>query len=232
MRTHGRSLRIDRGHRRRCDRPDGVWRGRRDRCADRLRPDAALGWKLLRDSGRILLEGSSQDVDAGEVGRAPAQAEGVVEVHDLHVWEVTSGFPAMSAHVLVGEGDDCHARRAELERLLHDGSRSSTRPCRSTTNTRSSRSASRRPRLIAHSFATTRPLRAAANPRSSCRRSSAAGAEPRWRSSRSNSGAGTGRPRSSPPGNRVLGCAAEHAVREQPDERRCRDDRGPTPHRA
>jgi cobalt-zinc-cadmium efflux system protein len=39
-------------------------------------------------------------------------------VHDLHVWEVTSGFPALSAHVLVPPDEDCHARRAELEQLL------------------------------------------------------------------------------------------------------------------
>ena len=45
---------------------------------------------------------------------------GVTEVHDLHVWEVTSGFPAMSAHVLVGVADDCHFARLELERVLHD----------------------------------------------------------------------------------------------------------------
>ena len=45
---------------------------------------------------------------------------GVQEVHDLHVWEVTSGFPALSAHVLVPAGDDCHQRRRELEALLHD----------------------------------------------------------------------------------------------------------------
>jgi cobalt-zinc-cadmium efflux system protein len=44
----------------------------------------------------------------------------VYEVHDLHVWEVTSGFPALSAHVLVGHDDDCHATRATLEQLLHD----------------------------------------------------------------------------------------------------------------
>jgi cobalt-zinc-cadmium efflux system protein len=75
------------------------------------------GWRLLRDSGRILLEGSPLDVEA--IGRALAAADGVIEVHDLHVWEVTSGFPALSAHVLVPEGDDCHARRGELERLLH-----------------------------------------------------------------------------------------------------------------
>jgi cobalt-zinc-cadmium efflux system protein len=47
-----------------------------------------------------------------------AAAEGVVEVHDLHIWTITSGFPTLSAHVLVGRGDDCHARRRELEELL------------------------------------------------------------------------------------------------------------------
>jgi cobalt-zinc-cadmium efflux system protein len=41
-------------------------------------------------------------------------------VHDLHVWEVTSGFPALSAHVLVGTENDCHAVRRQLERELHD----------------------------------------------------------------------------------------------------------------
>jgi cobalt-zinc-cadmium efflux system protein len=46
---------------------------------------------------------------------------GVVEVHDLHIWTITSGFPALSAHVLVGRDEDCHARRRELEHLLaHD----------------------------------------------------------------------------------------------------------------
>ena len=78
------------------------------------------GWRLLRDSGRILLEGSPKDIDVEEVGRVLAAAEGVREVHDLHIWEVTSGFPALAAHVLVPEGDDCHARRAQLEHLLHE----------------------------------------------------------------------------------------------------------------
>ena len=78
------------------------------------------GWRLLRDASRILLEAAPRDVDVDQVGRALAGQRGVVEVHDLHVWEVTSGFPALAAHVLVGEADDCHARRRELERLLAD----------------------------------------------------------------------------------------------------------------
>jgi cobalt-zinc-cadmium efflux system protein len=78
------------------------------------------GWSLLRDAGRVLLEGSPQGVSTETVGRALAAAPGIVEVHDLHVWEVTSGFPALAAHVLVAPGDDCHARRRELEQLVHD----------------------------------------------------------------------------------------------------------------
>ena len=78
------------------------------------------GWRLLRDSGRILLEGTPQGMNAEEIGRAMGTGDGVVEVHDLHVWEVTSGFPALSAHVLVGKDDDCHARRRSSERMLHD----------------------------------------------------------------------------------------------------------------
>ena len=75
---------------------------------------------ILRDSLRILLEEAPAGIDAAEVGRRMAAAEGVVEVHDLHIWTITSGFPALSAHVLVRRGDDCHARRRELEALLVD----------------------------------------------------------------------------------------------------------------
>jgi cobalt-zinc-cadmium efflux system protein len=75
-------------------------------------------WKLLRDSTNILLEATPSNLKAEEVGHKMASAEGVVEVHDLHIWTITSGFPALSAHVLVGSDEDCHARRRELEELL------------------------------------------------------------------------------------------------------------------
>jgi cobalt-zinc-cadmium efflux system protein len=78
------------------------------------------GWRVLRDASAVLLEGSPSGVRTEDVGRALAGAPGIVEVHDLHVWEVTSGFPALAAHVLVAPGDDCHGRRRELEQLLHD----------------------------------------------------------------------------------------------------------------
>ena len=77
-------------------------------------------WTILRDSTAILLESTPRSVDADALGRRLASAPGVVEVHDLHVWTITSGFPARSAHVLVRPGEDCHGRRRELERLLHD----------------------------------------------------------------------------------------------------------------
>jgi cobalt-zinc-cadmium efflux system protein len=75
-------------------------------------------WKLLRDSTNILLEATPSNLNAEEVGHKMAAADGVVEVHDLHIWTITSGFPALAAHVLVGKEEDCHARRRELEELL------------------------------------------------------------------------------------------------------------------
>jgi cobalt-zinc-cadmium efflux system protein len=78
------------------------------------------GWRLLADSGRVLLEGTPRGMDADEIGRALAAHPGVVEVHDLHVWEVTSGFPALSAHVIVPADEDCHGRRRELQRLVEE----------------------------------------------------------------------------------------------------------------
>jgi cobalt-zinc-cadmium efflux system protein len=76
------------------------------------------GWRLLRDAGRVLLEGAPEGVDPHAVGNALAAQPGVVEVHDLHVWEVTSGFPALAAHVLVQPGDDCHAVRRTLQTMV------------------------------------------------------------------------------------------------------------------
>jgi cobalt-zinc-cadmium efflux system protein len=78
------------------------------------------GWSLLRDSARVLLEASPQGIDPDVVGHALASHKGVVEVHDLHVWEVTSGFPALAAHVVVAANDDCHGRRRELQELLRE----------------------------------------------------------------------------------------------------------------
>jgi cobalt-zinc-cadmium efflux system protein len=77
-------------------------------------------YRLLRESGRVFLEAAPRGLDPQAIGRRMAGRTGVAEVHDLHIWEVTSGFPALSAHVLVGRDIDCHAARRDLERMLHD----------------------------------------------------------------------------------------------------------------
>ena len=75
---------------------------------------------VLRETVGVLLEGAPAGMDAREIGAAIASSDGVVGVHDLHLWTITSGFPALSAHVLVAAGADCHAIRRELEALLRD----------------------------------------------------------------------------------------------------------------
>ncbi len=79
---------------------------------------AAYG--LLRDSGRIFMEAAPRGLDPQQIGRTLAAEDGVVEVHDLHVWEVTSGMPAISAHMIVGRDVDCHEARWHAARLLAD----------------------------------------------------------------------------------------------------------------
>jgi cobalt-zinc-cadmium efflux system protein len=77
---------------------------------------AAFG--LLRESSRIFLEMSPRELEPGDVGAAIAAVDDVVEAHDLHVWTVTSGFPALSAHVLCRQDADCHAVRRRIEAML------------------------------------------------------------------------------------------------------------------
>jgi cobalt-zinc-cadmium efflux system protein len=76
--------------------------------------------RVLRETVGVLLEGAPEGMDAREVGSAMASLDGVVGVHDLHLWTITSGFPALSAHVLVAAGADCHAIRRDLEALLRE----------------------------------------------------------------------------------------------------------------
>jgi cobalt-zinc-cadmium efflux system protein len=78
------------------------------------------GVALVKASARIFMEAAPEGLDPQAIGRALVGERGVVEVHDLHVWEITSGFPALSAHVLVGTDCDCHAARREMEAMLHE----------------------------------------------------------------------------------------------------------------
>jgi cobalt-zinc-cadmium efflux system protein len=75
-------------------------------------------WGLLRETGRILLEAAPEGYAPGDIVGAITAEPGVASVHDVHVWLITSGFPALSAHVLVRKPADCHRVRRDLERLL------------------------------------------------------------------------------------------------------------------
>ena len=96
---------------------------------DRFDPIAGLlvaalmvrsAWALLRESGRIFMEASPAGIEPAAVARSLAEDADVVEVHDLHVWTVTSGFPALAAHVLVSPDTDCHNARRRLQHLLEE----------------------------------------------------------------------------------------------------------------
>jgi cobalt-zinc-cadmium efflux system protein len=77
-------------------------------------------YRLLKASGRVFMEAAPAGIEPAELGRLLASQPGVVEVHDLHVWEVTSGFPALSAHVLARPGEDCHELRRRLQRVIEE----------------------------------------------------------------------------------------------------------------
>jgi cobalt-zinc-cadmium efflux system protein len=79
---------------------------------------AAYG--LLKASLRVMMEAAPEGTNPDTIGRELAAQPGVAEVHDLHIWEVTSGFSAISAHVVVDAGHDCHEIRRALSKLLRD----------------------------------------------------------------------------------------------------------------
>jgi Co/Zn/Cd efflux system component len=106
---------------------------------------AAL-WIISRAT-RIFLEAAPEGLDPGAIGPQMAAHPDVVEVHDLHTWEITSGSPALSAHVIVQPSGDCHTVRTQLAQRLIDDHHISTPPCKSTT-------------LRAHTKPTTAPTTA------------------------------------------------------------------------
>ncbi len=80
---------------------------------------AKAGYGLVREAWRIFLEAAPEGLDPAAIGAAMVSDPEIAEVHDLHVWTITSGFPALSAHVLVSPGYDCHAVQGRLQDLLH-----------------------------------------------------------------------------------------------------------------
>ena len=80
----------------------------------------AGSWRLLKEPVDVLLESAPAGMDVSAIGSAMAAEADVVEIHDLHIWTVTSGFPALSAHVVVRRGCDRDRVLRRIERLLHD----------------------------------------------------------------------------------------------------------------
>jgi cobalt-zinc-cadmium efflux system protein len=78
----------------------------------------ASSWRILRETTAILLEATPAGIDADAVGRRMGASPGIVAVRDLHIWTITSGFPALSAHVIVGHGEDCHALQERMTVML------------------------------------------------------------------------------------------------------------------
>jgi cobalt-zinc-cadmium efflux system protein len=75
-------------------------------------------WRLLKEPFDVLMEAAPADLDVDGMGAAICRVDGVRSVHDLHVWTVTAGFPALAAHVVVARGTDRDQIRQRLEMEL------------------------------------------------------------------------------------------------------------------
>ncbi|WP_455383241.1 cation diffusion facilitator family transporter [Salinispira pacifica] len=76
------------------------------------------GSGLVRDAMRVLLEAAPKGMDPDVIQSTLLDQPDVISIEDFHVWEITSGFPALSAHVRVEDGIDCHAKRRDLTGIL------------------------------------------------------------------------------------------------------------------
>lgn len=77
-------------------------------------------WRLIREPVEVLLERAPEGLEVEEVGMAIARVSGVREVHDLHIWSITSGFPALAAHVTVDATCEVDDTRRAIEKMLGD----------------------------------------------------------------------------------------------------------------
>ncbi|UVT19710.1 MAG: cation transporter [Nitrospira sp.] len=77
-------------------------------------------WGLLSQAAHVLMEGVPTHLNAIQVGQAMAGVPGVIGIHDLHIWTITTGLDALSAHVVVSVGEDRDAVLGRLQSLLRD----------------------------------------------------------------------------------------------------------------
>ena len=73
-------------------------------------------WALLKDAVGVLLEGTPSDVNIAHVRAALSEIDGVAEIHDLHIWSITSGMNALSVHAVLSDG----AGHDEVLKQIHD----------------------------------------------------------------------------------------------------------------
>lgn len=76
-------------------------------------------FRLVRDSVDILLEGTPRHLDVERIAADVGKLAGVSKIHDLHIWTVSEGFPAMSGHIDLAPGADAESVRRAVHRLLH-----------------------------------------------------------------------------------------------------------------
>lgn len=77
-------------------------------------------WRLLRSSIHILFEGVPEGISVAEVAQAINGIEGVRSVHDLHIWCICSGYPALSVHVCLDFDNSTVDRMSAIKKLLHE----------------------------------------------------------------------------------------------------------------
>ena len=74
--------------------------------------------RVLRDAVRVLLEEAPPGIDPATIGQRIANVPGVCDVHDLHIWQITDGFPALSAHVVIDPGVDAHHALHDVQKAI------------------------------------------------------------------------------------------------------------------
>jgi cobalt-zinc-cadmium efflux system protein len=81
------------------------------------------GTGLVRSAGRVFLEAAPNGTDPARIGRSMASVAGVREVHDLHVWDLGAGEPALSAHLVIEASHDCHEVAHDVRQMLAEAHR-------------------------------------------------------------------------------------------------------------
>ncbi len=77
-------------------------------------------WRVIKDAIHILMEGSPMAVDSSEVKKAMQQIDGVLDVHDMHIWSITSGLDSLSCHLLIEESKDHEAILRQAVHLIEE----------------------------------------------------------------------------------------------------------------